>query len=49
MMATALYFWLASKLGAWEDEPFSSCLGLCLFILLDVYLALHWVQEWMTP
>ena len=38
-MCTTLYFWLASWLDSWEEEPLCSCIGLCLFVLFDVYFA----------
>lgn len=44
-MCTALYYWLATKLDCWEDEPFTSCLGLCLFVIMDIYLISHWIIE----
>jgi len=38
-VCTIVYFWLASRLESWEDEPLCSCIGLCLFVLFDVYFA----------
>ena len=36
-MCTLAYVLLANWLDSWDDEPFASCLGLCVFILFDVY------------
>lgn len=45
-MCTLLYCWLVTWLNAWDEEPFSSILGLILFVVMDLYLTVHWILQY---